>query len=95
MGTSFWMILGLMWGAIGLGVIRLWRDRANIRARWPDQTTQVTVGVTIASVLVAVADREGRQQHGHGKARALEDNLADERARSSQAHLPDGHTASG
>ena len=95
MGTSFWMILGLMWGAIGLGVIRLWRDRANIRARWPDQTTQVTVGVTIASVLVAVLLTAFSVGYGHGKARALEDNLADERARSSQARLPDGHTASG
>lgn len=82
MNSYFWMVLGLMWVAIAVGVIPLWRDRGKVWTRPADKAAfRTTAGLTIAAAIVGFILTVFAIGYSYGKARALADNLADEQAR--------------
>ena len=79
MSTYFWMVLGLMWVAIAVGAMPLWRDRGKVRVRPAGEAAhRTTIGVVIAAAITGFILTAFSIGYSHGKTRALADNRADE-----------------
>ena len=96
MSAFVWIVLSVMWAAIAVSAVPLWRDRAKVWDRPVDRASYRTmVGVTIAAALVGFILTAFAVGYSYGKARALADNLADEKARARAERLPAGPAESG
>lgn len=81
MDTSVWLTNAMMWLAIAMSALVLWMSRERVRSR-PDGRVifRALIGANIAVALVAVYLTVFTLGYGQGKARALEENRADEQA---------------
>ncbi len=81
MDTSVWLTNAIMWVAIAMSAVVLWTSREKVLSRPSGRATfQAMVGVNIAVAIVAVVLTLFTIGYGQGKARALEENRADDQA---------------
>lgn len=81
MDTSVWLTNAMMWVAIAMSAVVLWTSREKVLSRPSGRTLfQAMVGMNIALAIVALVLTLFTTGYGQGKARALEENRADEQA---------------
>jgi len=82
MDMSVWVTNSMMWVAIAMSAVVLWTSREKVLSKPRGRTTfRALIGVNIAVAIVAGILTVFTIGYADGKARALEENRADQQSR--------------